>query len=178
MLSIFSCNANDLRNKLNELHSISCVYKPDVICITETFGCAINTDSFFHLPNYKLFRQDRLTRGGGGIIIYIRDHLSCQIISSTSHTSGLWEGMTCSVFSESTLPLRIVCMYRTPGRMPPFILSDFIDYFKISSSFNNNFHTIVLGDFNLPKINWDLNLCIDSIDSPASHFLSAMNDMH
>ena len=178
--SVLSFNANDLRNKLNELHVISSVQNPDVICITETFGSSRYTDTFFHLPNYSMFRQDRLCHGGGGIIIYVCDQLSCQVISSVAHPSGLWEAMTCRIVSQnqSIIPVQITCMYRTPSGMTQTSLKDFIEYFSSSSKLCTDIHTIVLGDFNFPQINWELNLCHHSGDSPENQFLSTMNDNH
>ena len=179
-LSILSLNANDLRNKLNELSVISTLHNPDVICITETFGSARYSDSFFHLPNYCLFRQDRLSHGRGGIIIYVHEQVSCQVVSSVAHPSRLWEARTCKSFSHvrSVVPLQVTCMYRTPGNIPSSSLTEFINYFSISSKPNNDFHSITLGDFNFPKINWALNLCTHSIDSPAHPFLSVISNNH
>ena len=149
-----------------------------MICITETFGSFLNNDLFFHLPGYFLLRQDRLTRGGGGIIIYVRNGLSYQLESSIAHTSGLWEAMICTIFSPSSTPLKIVCVYRSPGNMIQSSLEEFIDYFRNNSTLNMDFNTIIVGDFNFPQINWDLNLCNAPADSPAQLFLSTVVNSH
>ena len=132
----------------------------------------------FHLPGYNIFRQDREVSGGGGVILYVRETLACQIVSSIAHNSGLWEAMTCTILSQNSIPLRLICVYRKPGNMIPSSLSDFLQYFKLSSSFNDDYHTLVVGDFNFPKINWSLNLCDEPADSPAQRFLSVMLDNH
>jgi len=97
-LSVLYFNANDLRNKINELFTITNTYNPDVLCITETFATSNYNDLFFHLPGYFLLRQDRIVRGGGGIILYIRNGLSYQLDSSVAHSSGLWEAIVCTIF--------------------------------------------------------------------------------
>ena len=165
---------------MNELHVISSLHNSDIICITETFGTPNYLDAFFCLPNYSMFRQDRLCHGGGGIIVYARQHLSCQVISSVSHPSGSWEAMSCriSLQSPSNTSLQISCIYRAPGDMTPSSLADFINYIHNASVFNNAFHTVILGDFNFPKINWELNLCNYPVNSPAHQFLSTINDNH
>ena len=88
-LSLLHFNANDLRNKTNELCTIANTYNPDVLCITETFATFSYDNLFFHLPGYYLLRQDRTTRGGGGVFIYIRNGLSHQLDFSIAHSSGL-----------------------------------------------------------------------------------------
>ena len=147
---------------------------PDVLCITETFATSSYVDLFFHLPGYFLLRQDRIVRGGGGIIIYIRNGLSYQLDSTVAHTSGLWEAIVCTVFSPFSSPLRILCFYRSPGPMTPPALNDFIEYFQNFCALKNDLNAIILGDFNLPKINWEINLCNSPVGSPANLFLSAV----
>ena len=158
--------------------SVTCVYDPDVLCITETFGSATVSNNAFHLPGYNTFRQDRELCGGGGIILYVREALACQVVSSIAHNSGNWEAMTCTILSQNSIPTRIICIYRKPGNMTPSSLNDFLQYFKVHSAFNDDYHTLVVGDFNFPKINWNLNLCDESVDSPAQSFLSVMLDNH
>ena len=177
-LSVFSLNANDLRNKITELSSLTCTYDPDILCVTETFGAPSYSNITFNIPGYNIFRQDRTVSSGGGIIIYVRETLSCQVISSIAHDSGCWEAMTCNILSQNSVQLRIVCVYRKPGNMSPLSLDDFIEYFGHATTYNNSFHTLVVGDFNFPKVDWDLNLCNDAVDSPAQRFLSIMMDNH
>ena len=173
-LSVLYFNANDLRNKTNELNAITNTYNPDVLCITETFATTTYSDLFFHLPGYFLLRQDRIVRGGGGVIIYIRNGLSYKLDYSVAHGSGLWEAIACTVFSPYSTPMRIVCFYRSPGVMTSDALSDFIEYFQNFGEISINFNTIILGDFNFPKINWEVNLCNSPVGSPAQLFLSSV----
>ena len=167
-------NANDLRNKTNELYTVTNTYNPDVLCITETFASSSYNDLFFCLPGYCLLRQDRIVRGGGGVIIYIRNGLPYQVESSVAHNSGLWEAIACIISSPSSNPLKVVCFYRSPGTMTSSSQEDFIEYFQNSSVFSVEFNTIILGDFNFPKINWEVNLCNNPVGSPSQLFLSAV----
>jgi len=171
-LSILYFNANDLRTKINELHTVTNTHNPDVLCIAETFATSSYNDVFFHLPGYFLLRQDRIVRGGGGIIIYIRNGLSYQLDYSVAHSSGLWEAIACTIFSPVSTPMRVVCFYRSPSTMTLSSLNEFIEYFENVSTFSMNYNTIIIGDFNFPKINWEVNLCNSPAGSPAQLFLS------
>jgi exonuclease III len=56
---------------------------PDVLVSTETWfrKSVLNTD--VNLSGYKLFWQDRSSKGGG-VAIFTKDHLQCSVVSTKS----------------------------------------------------------------------------------------------
>ena len=61
------------------------LYKPDIVCIVETWLGSDVLDTEICIPDYGLTRLDR-DRVGGGIIIYVADHLPFTVISSGPHS--------------------------------------------------------------------------------------------
>ncbi|KAG5868864.1 hypothetical protein JTB14_011692 [Gonioctena quinquepunctata] len=64
---MFSWNANGLREKIIELEDLVLELNIDVIFIQETF---LKNDPI-GIPNYKMYRKDRLGHQGGGVAIMI-----------------------------------------------------------------------------------------------------------
>ena len=87
-------------NKINELRAIASIEKPDIICISESW---LNFEhrhlkAEFIINGYKLFSTDRNTgRKGGGVILYIKDSITCCIKSdiksnNLNYLGRSWEG--------------------------------------------------------------------------------------
>ena len=74
---IGNLNINSLPNKLEDL-KVLIKGKVDIIVITESKLDHAFPDSSFHISGYnKPFRKDR-NRNGGGILVFIRDDISCK----------------------------------------------------------------------------------------------------
>ena len=69
-------NTRSLLPKMDQLKVWVHSSNPDVLAITETWlrKSVLNTD--VNLSGYKLFRQDRSSKGGG-VAIFSKDHLQC-----------------------------------------------------------------------------------------------------
>ena len=62
---LFSANVNSLRGKIDAVRSLCLTYHPDVFAIQETkLGPGIDSGELT-IPNYRLYRKDRNTNGGG-----------------------------------------------------------------------------------------------------------------
>ena len=71
MPSLLLTNVNHITNKLDELFLLVSQYRVvDIISITETWLTENIADSFVTLRNYSLFRHDRKSGAGGGILLY------------------------------------------------------------------------------------------------------------
>ena len=70
-------NIRSLRGKLDELN-IMLAYCPNlhVLAFTETWLNSNIFDAEISFPRFKIFRNDRVNRVGGGIAVYVRDSLS------------------------------------------------------------------------------------------------------
>ena len=155
-------------DKLLEFQSRVFEYKPDMIILTETWLSKEHLDNEI-LPdtNYKIFRKDRSKRShppdahnnkrfrskGGGVLIAIKNDLDieCEKVDVSSKA----EIMSISLKSGGTNHCITVC-YRV-GTLG-------IDNFKEIERHLGNIISrkkfqsqILVGDFNLPGINWHAN---------------------
>ena len=77
-LRILYFNARSLYPKLDELHALCDIERPEVVCITETWLCGDIGESEFSIPGYSCVRCDR-NRHGGGVALFISDQLEYQV---------------------------------------------------------------------------------------------------
>ena len=78
-LEIIYFNARSILPKLDELRLLCADSSPHVVCIVETWLDDSVFDNELTIPNYCLVRLDR-NRHGGGVLLYIRDDLSYNVI--------------------------------------------------------------------------------------------------
>ena len=95
------------------------------------------------LSGYEIFRRDRPTKGGG-ILVAIRSIKGVQVINSFSETS---EEMLILRLSIHGFSFCMVAYYLPPGSIQ---LCDLFEFFEDNT--DSNF--VLLGDFNLPEIQW------------------------
>ena len=137
----------------------------DAILISESFLKPSLLSTQFSLPGFKLIRNDRTGKGGGGVAIYLRADLSYSVITaSPSEYSGSAEHL----FIEVTLhhSKLLLGVYYSP--------SLHVDYFSSFETLLESFcpaydHTIIMGDF---------NTCLlknDSRSSKLSSLLTSVN---
>ena len=103
----------------------------------------------FEIPGYNLFTYQRQNKVGGGIAIYIKDcfmSLCLSDIKRSDDIESIWLDVHCN--SNNRHPLRIGVFYRPPGQNRS-IDEELLDEIERGTSFK----TIVIGDFNLPKLN-------------------------
>ena len=114
------------------------------MCITETWL----SDSLFDLEilptNYTIYRKDRCTRGGG-VLIALEESIPSSIIPSPSNLEVI------SVRIEVSIPISLCTVYIPPKPNDIYVntLLSYLAEFTSSSE-----HVIIVGDFNLPDINW------------------------
>ncbi len=86
--SFYAFNANSIAKPpaKEQLHGDLLYYNIDIAVISESKLKKHHMDEFLALPNYHLYRRDRLGRGGSGIAIYAKDTYNCTecVVSSDS----------------------------------------------------------------------------------------------
>uniref|UniRef100_A0A3B1JMQ8 Reverse transcriptase domain-containing protein n=1 Tax=Astyanax mexicanus TaxID=7994 RepID=A0A3B1JMQ8_ASTMX len=117
---------------------------PDVLAISESWLKKSNTDLDILLPGYIVFRQDRSTRGGG-VAMYVKDHLHCTVAFSKS-VPKQFELLVVKLKLSTNFVLTVAVCYRAPSApaLSLTVLSEFLAPF-ITSEF------VLLGD-----LNWDM----------------------
>ena len=111
-------------------------------------------DNEIIIPGYSIFRQDRDSHGGG-IFLIVHDSIPARRISPPTPLEAI------AIEILTPRPVVICLVYLPPG-LDPNTLTSTISFL---SPFIHDHQTILLGDFNLPDINWD-NL---SCSSPSSN---------
>lgn len=139
-IKICHINAQSLNNKIDELRLTfenSCV---DMVCVSETWLNDHTPDSLILLRGYKVFRNDRKTRGGG-VAIYVRQGIKCKLV----HKSAAEEKIE-QVFIEVTSngeKLLIGCVYRPYNNISFESLNKKLE--EIAPEYSD---IIIAGDFN------------------------------
>ena len=100
--TVLSINIQSLPAKFVELSETMCdfVTSPDIICLQETWQVADN--SFFPLQNYHTLETNlRNNTRGGGVGIYVKNHLTFNVLDQYSiFIEQIFE----SIFIEVSLP--------------------------------------------------------------------------
>ena len=125
----------------------SYIYSTDfsLIAITETWLSNNILDGEVLPTNYIIYRRDRVSRGGGVLLAVKHDLPSVQLLLSSEI-----ESITVEITSNKSF---IVCVVY----VPPVV--DDIYYKHLSDllfSLPLDGNVLIMGDFNLPDIDWDL----------------------
>lgn len=160
-----------MKSKLNLLtQSIaSCCY--DIVSLVETNLSSDVNDSELGFSGFSIFRCDRnhMASGklsGGGALIAVRNNIPChKIVTPDLNTECVF--VSCNVH---TVRLLVVCVYIPPNQ-PAAVYSTFCETFE-DVLFSNVKHDqiILLGDFNLPNIDWMTTGGFDLSDSARQLF--------
>ena len=143
-LPILYFNARSLLPKFDELLILCETYTPGIVCIVESWLSEDIEDSELIIPNYQVLRLDR-NRHGGGILLYIHNSLTYNVISTGPSNLEL---MLISVGqASSTSKFCIGVFYRSPSS-PYSCMDDFYSFLEdVDISLLSNL--IFVGDFNI-----------------------------
>ncbi|XP_047123026.1 uncharacterized protein LOC124806303 [Hydra vulgaris] len=101
--------------------------------------------------NYSIYRKDRV-RIGGGVAIYCRNDVKSAIVSITQTDKDI--DIICVDLIFGSSKLRLITCYRPPS----YSLDDYIYLESMISIISNLCESVpqfvIVGDFNLPKIDW------------------------
>ena len=150
VLKILYTNAQSILGKLNELSAYVSDMKPDFILLTESWCNPSVADTDLTLPGYQLeqeLRKDRTDTNngiGGGLLVYSRNghKVLPMAINNNFHQHVSFKILT------SGNPVTIMLLYRPPSSVKENI-TNMCDLLR-----NLPRNTIVIGDINLPHIDW------------------------
>jgi len=154
-------------NKLEQFNSILDSNPHTIICVSETWLQAHFVDSAITFSkNFCCFRADRTDRRGGGVLIAIPRKLKSFQLSSASCES--FEGIITCCMSKSR-KFYIANIYRPPGPDCRFV--EQLEAF-LGCILNKPEPFLLVGDFNLPHIDWLSCTTIMSPDNINYQFLA------
>ena len=141
-IAVLYYNAKSLIPKPDDLHAITEVHNPDVICVVQTWLGEKISSAEVSIPDYQLLRLDRNCHGGG-VLMYVRNNLVTNVLLCGPHNLEL---LIISV-SKSVSTFCIGTFYRPPSS--PYINMDYF-YTSLASIDSSRFSNFVLlGDFNI-----------------------------
>ena len=122
------------------------------IALTETWLKPFISDAQIAIPDYNVFRADRVTRSHGGALLYV--HTDLPVTNASIFSDNHCSSIICTLSSIDTI---VASIYRPPDAP----LSSFeamitsIQSYITSANSKKHHDTILSGDFNLPAISWD-----------------------
>jgi hypothetical protein len=138
-------------NRIRELDIFASDGDLDVLCTTESWASDENIcDAMLSLNGkFNVYRCDRKNgKCGGGVFILVRKSIPSLAVRVHAKFS------TCEIVAidiQTSTPVRLICVYRPPN----YDVSETKLLLKcISSLFDVNLSCVVVGDFNVPHINW------------------------
>ena len=166
-MSILYMNAQSVLNKVNELASVIATHNPDIVILTETWCNNTITNAFLSIPGYNLENDLRLDRTdtangiGGGILVYVKNGFT--VLPINDRTNSFNQYCMFKIKCTNNLELNILAAYRSPNSSEENTnkLCDLICNMKDNC--------IVIGDINLPGINWD----VGTSDKKGAAFLTS-----
>ncbi len=170
LLNVRSIKSNFGRRKSNVETLIDSYDDLPFVFLTETW--LISADSNILFPNanlFNVFRCDRVSeRRGGGVAILVPKKYST--VQCCKHSSPEFEAIWCKVISGKR-EIKFGLIYRPPhnhASMPELLLD------HIEQNFDHTVPTVVMGDFNFGKINWEL---LVSPDKSSEKFMNYINSL-
>ncbi|EFO95251.1 hypothetical protein CRE_08695 [Caenorhabditis remanei] len=155
-------NCNSISNKLNTLNFLCYFHNFDVFCMSETKLDGTFTDGLLSLDQqYSVIRKDR-NKHGGGVAILISKHLKCVPITIPDKYMSA-EVCAVNIFTNGTTT-RVITAYHPNHQRNKSILLEVLEYLL-----GANKHTVLVGDFNMPCIDWRI---LNASDKPCTEFIN------
>ncbi|GFU90361.1 putative RNA-directed DNA polymerase from transposon X-element [Trichonephila clavipes] len=139
-IKIVTWNADGIRTKIPEFEEFIQRFDPDIIALQETF---LQPCHSFNIPNYTIYRNDRLTHRGGGTAILIKSSIAHHSIHIHTHTL---ENTT--IVLEGSNKITISCIYRPPNSPHQALIPDLLKILR------NRTHCFIVGDYNAKHHSW------------------------
>ena len=147
-------------NKINDLHNLPYMENCDIVLITESFlHSGVGNGLLDPKSHYTIVRKDRLDGKGGGVCALVKNDIAVSPVLLDDHYSDL--ELVCFTVENIVPRLRYFLVYRPPYHDAGAVLyvSKLIDCLARYS--DGLYANIIVGDLNLPKINWETSLCPD-----------------
>ena len=111
----------------------------------------LNIEGYYIEPELRVDRQDTHNGIGGGLMVYVKEGLS---VKPKKHNSPFNQMCTFELKAENGQDdINFVLYYRSPNSKQEN--TDYLE--EIINSCPKN--TLIIGDLNMPEINWASNLC-------------------
>lgn len=136
-LIIAHINIRGIRNKLPLLEDLLFKNKIDILCVNETL---LKENMKFKVPGYNVFRKDKKTKRGGGVLILTKNNItSCKLeIESDSNKEDLLNEHISIKLENGII---ITSFYKPPNNK--------LNYELLNTILQEKGDNIICGDFNI-----------------------------
>lgn len=162
-LRIVNFNARSVVNKTDILEIQLLRHDPHIAIITETWLRSDITNELVFPPHYKVFRKDRMHRGGG-VAVLVKDQIDATLIGDAPDLECLCVKLSC--WGHCFV---LYACYRPPDATPDYL----IKLQEHMSSYQNK-KILLIGDLNLPGVNWELLQANNKSDENANILFDIM----
>ena len=157
--SVLSLNIQSLPAKFAEFSDLISQFPtnlcPEIICLQETWKIIDN--SFFPLANYHMLETNlRSETRGGGVGIYVKNHLSFKILKQYSvFVERIFESLFIEITLSGNKKIIVGSVYRPGTKVPGLTFTEQFSQFSdilsnVLADLSNNYeHVFIYGDFNL-----------------------------
>ena len=143
-VSLMTWNRNGLRHKTHRLALLVTQHSPTIIAITET-RLSSDIASKELLQGYTIYRRDRESGRGGGVLLAVKDDHPVVVTRTTSSKTG--ELVHVDLLMPSKQKISVACYYRPPDETGFEAVSTWLR--------TEALHGVILtGDFNMSGIDW------------------------
>ena len=143
-------NARSLPNSIDEIRYILFRTSFDIFGVSETWLIPGTPKDRVNIDGYKVFRQDRTHKRGGGVALYVKNNYKTKILKTPMDIivpENIWVEI-----EIGNKKLVVGVLYKAPN-IPYTIFSHCIEAFiKIYSNYDN---VILLGDINIDMLDMD-----------------------
>ena len=153
VMRIMNTNAQSLINKMDDMEVRVKTHKPKLISVTETWGKEWIKDGILELKGYKMYRNDRKGKRGGGSILYISDdldHRECRPLNDQNFESSSW----CWINEEGGKKILVGSIYKSTSSTQDNNKA-LLELLKKADDIAGDNRVLIMGDFNVPNIDWD-----------------------
>ena len=149
---------------MDELQQVASLNKARVICLTETWLSSNIQDMAFTIPDYSIFRSDRVNRDAGGVCAYISNSIPCKRLADYNYhlcnVEPLWLSLRPHSLPRNVSTILLGIIYHSTACREPEnqVLCEHIQ--RVVDSFltkYNNAMVIITGDFNPASTRLDLS---------------------
>ena len=163
-LVISHVNVNSLVNKISYIHSLVNDCNLDVLGISETWLNDEIYNSIVSIAGYEIVRSDSPSGRKHGVCIYVKIGIKYEVINVDVPNVALLYLLDYGLY--------IIMLYRPPSYtdIDNRVLIEFL------MEFCNNKEVLIMGDFNLPSLDWSGDNVLSNYILPNDQeFLNAFN---
>ncbi len=139
-------NIRSIVSKSNQLEHLLSHSNLDFLGLSETWLNKHSPEAAFDISGYNVFRRDRNKGKGGGLLVYVKNTITCNLIEWSQEIDMEYIGLNMSLSPQ--MSFIVICLYR-----PPSTNNIFYEHLhNILKQCDGKKELILMGDFN---INWD-----------------------